>query len=84
MPVLSRLSRLMKNGHLPFDRPFGNLRVLSSVEGLMALSNVEGLRFLQAVLVISAVMAGIATVSVISMGERFTRLWRRRRRPGAG
>jgi hypothetical protein len=49
--------RLLKNAHLPFDRPFETLRVLSDVEGLMALSgstnspprvkprgNVEGLR----------------------------------------
>jgi hypothetical protein len=34
----------VKNAHLPFDRPFENLRVLSNVEGLMALSNVEGRR----------------------------------------
>ena len=31
-------SRLLKNAHLPFDRPFDKLTVLSNVEGLMALS----------------------------------------------
>jgi hypothetical protein len=38
------ISRLLKNAHLPFDRPFDTLRVPSNVEGLMALRNVEGRR----------------------------------------
>jgi hypothetical protein len=38
-------SRLLKNAHLPFDRPFDTLRVPSNVEGLMALSKVEGRRY---------------------------------------
>jgi hypothetical protein len=37
--------RLSENAHLPFDKPFDRLTVLSKVEGLMALSNVEGLRY---------------------------------------
>jgi len=37
--------RLSENAHLPFDRPFDKLTVLSKVEGLMALSKVEGLRY---------------------------------------
>ena len=37
--------RLSENPHLPFDRPFDRLTVLSKVEGLMALSKVEGLRY---------------------------------------
>jgi hypothetical protein len=35
--------------HLPFDRPFDKLTVLSKVEGLMALSNIEGLTALSEV-----------------------------------
>jgi hypothetical protein len=35
--------------HLPFDRPFDKLTVLSKVEGLMALSKVEGLTALSEV-----------------------------------
>jgi hypothetical protein len=30
--------RLSENAHLPFDKPFDKLTVLSKVEGLMALS----------------------------------------------
>jgi hypothetical protein len=37
--------RLSENAHLPFDKPFDRLTVLSKVEGLMALSKVEGLRY---------------------------------------
>jgi hypothetical protein len=37
--------RLSENVHLPFDKPFDRLTVLSKVEGLMALSQVEGLRY---------------------------------------
>jgi hypothetical protein len=33
-----------KKVHLPFDRPFDKLTVLSKVEGLMALSKAEGWR----------------------------------------
>jgi hypothetical protein len=37
--------RLRENTHLPFDRPFDKLTVLSKVEGLTTLSKkVEGLR----------------------------------------
>jgi hypothetical protein len=39
------LKRLSENAHLPFDRPFDRLTVLSKVEGLTALSKVEGLRY---------------------------------------
>ncbi|MGD9319980.1 MAG: hypothetical protein PVH99_08435 [Desulfobacteraceae bacterium] len=34
--------RLLENPHLPFDKPFDRLTVLSNVEGLMALSKAEG------------------------------------------
>jgi hypothetical protein len=34
---------MLKNAHLPFDKPFDKLTVLSNVEGLTVLSNVEGL-----------------------------------------
>jgi hypothetical protein len=37
--------RLSEKAHLPFDKPFDKLTVLSRVEGLMALSKVEGLRY---------------------------------------
>ena len=37
---LGRL-RLSENAHLPFDKPFDKLTVLSKLEGLMALSKVE-------------------------------------------
>jgi hypothetical protein len=37
--------RLSENAHLPFDRPFDRLTVLSEVEGLMALGKAEGLRY---------------------------------------
>ncbi|MGD9322054.1 MAG: hypothetical protein PVH99_18910, partial [Desulfobacteraceae bacterium] len=37
--------RLSENAHLPFDKPYDRLTVLSKVEGLMALSKVEGLRY---------------------------------------
>jgi hypothetical protein len=37
--------RLSENAHLPFDRPFDRLTVLSKVEGLTALSKAEGLRY---------------------------------------
>jgi hypothetical protein len=37
--------RLSENAHLPFDKPFDKLTVLSKVEGLMALSKAEGLRY---------------------------------------
>jgi hypothetical protein len=37
--------RLSEDAHLPFDKPFDKLTVLSKVEGLMALSKVEGLRY---------------------------------------
>jgi hypothetical protein len=37
--------RLSENAHLPFDRPFDKLTVLSKVEGLTALSEAEGLRY---------------------------------------
>jgi hypothetical protein len=43
-PLEKASSRLLKNAHLPFDRPFDTLRVPRNVEGLMALSNVEGRR----------------------------------------
>jgi hypothetical protein len=33
--------------HLPFDRPFGRLTVLSRAEGLTVLSKVEGLTVLR-------------------------------------
>ena len=33
--------RLSENAHLPFDKPFDKLTVLSRVEGLMALSKVD-------------------------------------------
>jgi hypothetical protein len=33
--------RLSENAHLPFDKPFDRLTVLSKVEGLMALSKVD-------------------------------------------
>jgi hypothetical protein len=36
--------------HLPFDRPFDKLTVLSEVEGLMALCKPEGLRCLRSLL----------------------------------
>jgi hypothetical protein len=36
------LARLSENAHLPFDKPFDRLTVLSKVEGLMALSEAEG------------------------------------------
>jgi hypothetical protein len=36
--------RASKKVHLPFDRPFDKLTVLSKVEGLMALSKAEGWR----------------------------------------
>jgi hypothetical protein len=39
------MKRLSENAHLPFDKPFDKLTVLSKVEGLMALSKVEGLRY---------------------------------------
>ena len=35
--------RLSENAHLPFEKPFDRLMVLSRVEGLMALSKVEGM-----------------------------------------
>jgi hypothetical protein len=37
--------RLSEYAHLPFDKPFDRLTVLSKVEGLMVLSKVEGLRY---------------------------------------
>jgi hypothetical protein len=37
--------RLSENTHLPFDRPFDGLTVLSTAEGLTAQSEVEGLRY---------------------------------------
>jgi hypothetical protein len=37
--------RLSENAHLPFEKPFDKLTVLSKVEGLMALSRAEGLRY---------------------------------------
>ena len=33
--------KLSENIHLPFDKPFDKLTVLSKVEGLMALSKVD-------------------------------------------
>jgi hypothetical protein len=33
--------RLSEKAHLPFDKPFDKLTVLSKVEGLMALSRVD-------------------------------------------
>ena len=50
MPLRGRLlrvilKRLSENPHLPFDRPFDRLTVLSKVEGLTALSKAEGLRY---------------------------------------
>ena len=38
--------RLSENAHLPFDKPFDKLTVLSKVEGLTVLSKVEGLTVL--------------------------------------
>jgi hypothetical protein len=35
------MKRLSENAHLPFDKPFDKLTVLSRVEGLMALSKVD-------------------------------------------
>jgi len=35
----------LENAHLPFDRPFDRLTVLSRDEGLTALSKSEGLRY---------------------------------------
>jgi len=40
--ILNALSRLSENFHLPFDKPFDKLTVLSKVEGLMALSKAQG------------------------------------------
>ena len=39
------IERLSENAHLPLDRPFDKLTVVSKVEGLMALSKVAGLRY---------------------------------------
>ena len=51
MPLrFSRLIlRLPENAHLPFDKPFDKLTVLSKVEGLTVLSKVEGLMALSKV-----------------------------------